>query len=452
MVRVRNLLSWARDAIRTQLWPLPVVAVVVAAAVGVLLPHVDAQVDGSVPSWWGGVLFGGDADAARTVLSAVAGSLITVTSLTFSLTVVTLQLASSQFSPRLLRTFTSDIFVQATLGLFLATFTFSLTVLRSVRNGSDGQVPFVPRISVTTSFILAVASVIGLVVFLAHLARQIRVETMLRDVHRDATTIVQTALDPLPHDASPPEALPGSASAEAVLAVKSGFVVRVDEGALLAAAVEANAVVVITAYPGTSLVAGTPLGRTWSPTGALDPPQRERLQTRIDRAVRVGYERTAAQDVGYGLRQLTDVANKALSPGINDPTTAVHALGHISALLCELGDRDLRPVLLRDDDGQVRVVLQRPSLGELVDTALTQPRIYGATDPAVMGRMLDLLSELAWRFPPEQHHLVRSQLTRLNTTIAAQNFDATQIQQLHTKTVRVEEWLAHPPTTKNLSR
>lgn len=87
----------------------------------------------------------------------------------------------------------------------------------------------------------------------------------------------------------------------------------------------------------------------------------DRLQDQVAHAVRVGYERTAAQDVGYGLRQLTDVANKALSPGINDPTTAVHALAHISALLCELGDRDLSPVVLRDQNGRVRGVLQRPA-------------------------------------------------------------------------------------------
>ncbi len=137
--------------------------------------------------WADTVLFGGDAGSASTVLDAVASSLITVTSLTFSLTVVTLQLASSQFSPRLLRTFTQDLFVQSTLALFLATFAYSLTVLRSVRSGDDGQEPFVPRISVTTSYVLAMVSVIALVLFLAHLARQIRVETMLHQVRRDAS-------------------------------------------------------------------------------------------------------------------------------------------------------------------------------------------------------------------------------------------------------------------------
>jgi uncharacterized membrane protein len=178
---MRNGLDAARDAIRTQLWPLPTVAVVIAVVLGIVLPRLDGRVDSRLPSGSGQYLFGGDADAARTLLDAVAGSLITVTSLTFSLTVVTLQLASGQFSPRLLRTFTRDLFVQSTLALFLATFIYALTVLRSVRTASSGQALFVPRLSVTIGFVLAVASVLGLVLFLAHLAQQIRVETMLRN-------------------------------------------------------------------------------------------------------------------------------------------------------------------------------------------------------------------------------------------------------------------------------
>jgi len=142
-----------------------------------------------------GVLFGGDADAVRSLLGAIASSLITVTALTFSLTVVTLQLASSQFSPRLLRTFTSDQFVQATLALFLATFTYALTVLRAVRSAGDsGQAEFFPKFAVTLAFLLAVASVLGLVLFLAHLTAQIRVETMLRNVHRDASRTMRAVL------------------------------------------------------------------------------------------------------------------------------------------------------------------------------------------------------------------------------------------------------------------
>ena len=173
------------DALRTRLWPLPALAVVLAVVLGVALTAMDSAVDGHLPGNVGVFLFSGGPEAARSVLQAISGSLITVTSLTFSLTVVTLQLASSQFSPRLLRTFTSDRFVHGTLALFLASFAFALTVLRSVRNEGSGNTAFVPEISVTVAFGLAIASVIALVLFLAHLTREIRVETMMRNVNAE---------------------------------------------------------------------------------------------------------------------------------------------------------------------------------------------------------------------------------------------------------------------------
>ncbi|MEE2523900.1 DUF2254 family protein [Pseudarthrobacter sp. J47] len=145
----------------------------------------DAVVDDRLPGNMTVLLFSGGTDAARAVLQAISGSLITVTSLAFSLTVVTLQVASSQFSPRLVRTFTADRFVHRTLALFLATFSYALTVLRSVRGEDDGKSSLVPEISVTVAFVLAIASVIGLVLFLAHLTREIRGETMMRRVNAE---------------------------------------------------------------------------------------------------------------------------------------------------------------------------------------------------------------------------------------------------------------------------
>ena len=398
-----------RDATRSRLWPLPVVSVVAALIIGLAVPHLDAAVDGSLPDCLSAVTFGGDAGAARTVLDAVSSSLITVTSLTFSLTVVTLQLASSQFSPRLLRTFTSDMFVQATLGVFLATFTYSLTVLRTVRS-SDAAVPqFVPRLSVTLSFLLAIASVIVLIVFLAHLARQIRVETMLHDVHEDASTTVRSTLRRLSSSPDTPQQAPQTPpEAWKVTAPGSGFLVRVDQQELLGICVDLDMVVVLDTHIGSSLVEGSPVGSAWSASGAVaDDDLQNRLQQELVTAVHTSIERTAVQDIGYGLRQLTDVANKALSPGINDPTTAVHALGHISALLCELTGYDLGPLLLSDEE-RTRVVLHRPDLENLVDVAITQPRRYGASDPQVMQRLFQLLAELAQHCRPDQHAVVHA--------------------------------------------
>lgn len=385
-----------KDALRTQLWPLPTAAVSVAVALGVLVPALEAAVEGQWPEGISVLLFSGGPEAARAVLQAIAGSLITVTSLTFSLTVVTLQLASSQFSPRLLRTFTSDRFVHVTLALFLAAFAFSLTVLRSVRDEANGNEAFVPEISVTMAFGLAIASVIGLVLFLAHLTREIRVETMMRRVNVETQDTMDRVF-PRDRPGRGPEPEPGH-SAVLIESSHSGFLTSVDKASLVRAAADAGGVIRLDREPGSSLVKGVPFATAWPATdgATFTAAMREELGASINAAVATGFERTNVQDVGFGFRQLVDVAARALSPGINDPTTAVHIIGHLSALLCRLAERNPGPEHLTDDAGRVRVILALPTFKDLLDMAMNQPRLYGAADPDVAGRLLALLQDLSW--------------------------------------------------------
>ncbi len=437
--RLRSL----REAWRVLLWPLPALGVFLGVVLGVVLPLVDAAVDDDLSPSLKVYLFGGGADAARTVLSAVSGSLITVTALTFSLTVVTLQLASSQYSPRLLRTFQSDRVVHATLAMFLGTFTYALTVLRTVRTAADEQVAFVPQLSVTVGFLMALASVLVLVAFLSHLTGQIRAESILDNVFTEA----RASLMDLTSEHDPDDPRPAAPVAPALVSIlfadASGFLVSIDLDEILAAATEADAVLVIERHTGASVVAGSPIGIAWSRDAAvLDGESLEKLRSRSSKAIHTGFERTAAQDLGFGLRQLTDVACKALSPGINDPTTAIHALGHSSALLCEMAARELGPVVLRDEDGEARVVLARPTLRELLDEAIAQPRRYGASDPAVLARLFALLDELAWSVRPEHQELVADQLTRMRITASAEGFDPTERSQLSALAQRVDQTLA----------
>lgn len=431
---------WAglRDGFRTQLWPLPTLAVLVAVIVGVGLPELEAANGGLVPSGLQDYLFTGGADAARTVLDAVAGSLITVTALTFSLTVVSLQLASSQFSPRLLRTFTRDLVVQSTLGLFLATFTYALTVLRTVRTSSDARAEFVPAVSVTLAYALAVVSVVGLILFLAHLAQTIRVESMLQSVHEDASADLCRELVVV--DGAPPtlaELLPDGPSS-VITAATPGFLVRIKEADLLAAAVRADAVVVLDVFPGSWLVVDTPVGASWGAAAEAA----DALADAVADALVTGFERTSVQDVSFGLRQLTDVAVKALSPGINDPTTAVHALGHSSALLGEFVRRDLGPKVLKDEDGRTRVVLARPEFGALLRLALDQPGRYGAADPVVLGRLFLLLREVAWVGEPQHRAAITHELVRLRRLVDRQQFDDDEREDLEAAARHVEMALA----------
>lgn len=419
------------DTLRTQLWPVPVLAVALAVFLGTGLPALDSELDGELPANATALLFSGGPEAARSVLQAISGSLITVTSLTFSLTVVTLQLASSQFSPRLLRTFSSDRFVHATLALFLAAFAFALTVLRSVRDEGNGNTAFVPEISVSVAFVLAMASVIGLVLFLAHLTREIRVETMLRRVNMETQQTIDRVL-PEDRPAVGPEPAPTPGMFH-IRATSSGFLTSLDKDSLFKAAVETGAVVRIDRQPGSSLVEGVPFAVAWpsEPGKAFTQTERDELAKAVNDAVSTGFERTNVQDVGFGFRQLVDVAARALSPGINDPTTAVHVIGHLSVLLCRLARRNLGAEHLTDRDGRVMVVITLPDLSDLLELGMNQITHYGATDPAVAARLLNMLQELTWC---DRKNLYRAEildhLGRLRTAIGAAHYSLAERQYL----------------------
>ncbi|MBG6217097.1 putative membrane protein [Arthrobacter sp. CAN_A6] len=427
-----------KDSLRTQLWPVPLLAVVLAVTLGQYLPFLDGLIDQDLPPTVSGLLFGGGPEAARSLMETIASSMITVTSLTFSLTVVTLQLASSQFSPRLLRTFTRDRFVHNTLALFLATFVFALTVLRSIRvETSEGQ-GFVPVISVTVAFLLTLGSVVGLVLFLAHLARQIRVETMLRDVHREADSALQRIFpdDGVP-TRSPSERGPEYALIESA---QSGFLLRIDPDAAVTTAEDTGTVIVVDAMPGASLVKATPFARAWSIDGGpIDSDRRERIKKGLNAAMSTGFERTSTQDAGFGLQQLLDVASRALSPGINDPTTAVHALSHVASVLCGLADRKTGPKSLQDDDGADRVTLQYPSFPHLLNLAMEQMLTYGMEDPRVALRIVQLLRQVAWvQSSGEVRSAVSEQLRRTRAVAAENSFAPSVKETLDTEFEAVE--------------
>jgi uncharacterized membrane protein len=374
-----------------------VLAIGLAIGLGVGLPALDQvlqQPGGQHPLT---LVFGGGPSAARDVLAAIAGSLISVTGLTFSFTVVALQLASSQHSPRFLQTFVTDRVVQTTLALLVGTFVYALTVLRTVRTEESAGPAFVPRLSVTVGFVLTLASVVGLVLFLGHLAQSLRVETMLRDVSAEARDTYTHEL-PRQDDDPPDDVVLPSGPTTPICAGRSGFVTDVDGDRIAAAAAAAGAIVLLEPRIGDSIVAGTPLAHV-RPSSAGSAVELEEVERALHEGVHLGYERRPDRDVAYSLRKVVDIAVRALSPGTNDPTTAVHALSHVSALLGELVTHSLRPVPFRDEDGVLRLVLPQWDVPALVTLGLEEPIHFAEGQPAVLRRLARLLQELAWRAP-----------------------------------------------------
>lgn len=247
----------------------------------------------------------------------------------------------------------------------------------------------------TLAYVLAVARVLGLIFFLAHLAQTIRVESMLRSVHEDASANLRRELGQVEGAPATLRSLIPVGPSTLVTAASSGFLVRIHEDDLLDVAVQAHVVVLVDVCPGNWLVADTPGGAVWQ-----------------------------------------------VSPGINDPTTAIHAMGHVSALLGELVHRDLGPRILRDERGRTRVVLARPDLAVLLRLALDQPGRYGCSDPAVLAPLCMLLRELAWVCAPHQRPVVAVEVARLRRLVAAQHLDDEGVAELEASAERVDAALS----------
>ncbi|HEX8631125.1 MAG TPA: DUF2254 domain-containing protein [Catenuloplanes sp.] len=371
---------------RSPLWLWPAVASVVAFVGALFIVDVDLPASLRWLAWPGGT------ESATALLQTIAGSVITVTGLTFTLTVVALQLASQQFSPRLLRDFTRDRVIKAVLAVLLATLVFDTTVLRAI----DADEPL-PDVALLVTSVLGLAALGAILAFITHMTRVLRVDTMMLTVHDETDIAIDTFYpgygDPGPR--SPDELDLDGADAMRVAARTSGFVRRVDVAGLLSAAREHDVVVSIEARPGDHIVRGTPLATVWTAGDGRAPTRQQQVRDAVTAAVVIGYERTVEQDAAFGFRQLTDIAVKALSPGINDPVTAAHAVGHMADLLVRLTGRRLGPTLHEDADGTGRVVVPDRDLPYYLELVCGPVRRYGRSEPTVLIALLRMLRDVA---------------------------------------------------------
>lgn len=388
-----------RDTLRHELWPLPFIAVVLGIVAGVLLPWLEGDPE-KVSATLTSVLVGGGADAARSLLTTIAGSTITVTSLTFSLTVVTLQLASSQYTPRMLRTFCSDRMVHWTLAIFLGTFAYSLMVLRTIRS-ADSVPEFVPHLSVTLAFIMGLGSIAALVFFLAHLAREIRVENIFDQVRKSAISSIETYY-PLAGSGSW-RSLPTHPQT-LLTSTKSGFLTSVQLESIANFGTLHGFTIHLTAQPGDFVLEGTTLAILAGPP--LTEEEAEHFTTKVNTWVALGPERTQLMDTTFALSQLADIAARALSPGINDPTTAIHAIRHASVALMRALGRDCGPLVYLDAETGTGATLPLPDFAELLDKTFTPIRTYGYQDPSVSLSLASAIGGLAANDPDHRQRRV----------------------------------------------
>lgn len=372
--RLRKLL----DDLAETFWLLP--ALIVLAGILAALALVQIDRSGILPSWlleeW---LYDGGATGARTLLGVVASSMIGVAGTVFSITIAALSLAAGQMGPRLLRNFTKDRGNQVTLGAFLGTFSYALIVLRSVRTLDEGA--FIPHLSLTFAIILAFVCVATLVYFVGHMAGRINVDTVIELVSEE----VQSAILRLTTDkrqADPPPAdfwKDGTPIDDS----RHGYLQHLDEQGLADWAAEHQTAIRLLVRPGHYVFPGAPI--------AVMIPPVEGAAAAIRNATALGPERVSSADLQFAVRQLVEVAVRALSPGINDPHTAIGALDRLGAALCQIVPLNLPSgVVMRDD----RPVLVLPSIhyDGLLNGMFHMIRQNASTSPAVLIRILDVLT------------------------------------------------------------
>lgn len=370
--------SWRK--LRDKFWVVPLFCAGAAVALGLGLVALDDWLDTSLSIPF---LFEGGSEGARAVLSAIITSMISFTGLVFSITVVVLQLTSSQFSPRVLRTFLRDWVNQVALGVFVATFVYAIVVLRSVR-GTAQTGTAVPQVSVTVAFVFVLASVVVFLVYIDHIAQAIRAASIVTRIG-DETREVLERRHPADADARAPLPAP-DAPGRPVVSVDPGVLQQVDDRALARLAEDHGVTICLLRAVGEFVPAGAVLLEVHG-DGRVD-------EAALRTAVHLGKERSLDEDVAFGLRQLVDIAERALSPGINDPTTAVQVVDQLHDLLRRLVSRPLTPRQQRDRSGRLTVHVPQPDLAGLVALTVDEIARCGADVPRIQRRLGVMLRDL----------------------------------------------------------
>jgi uncharacterized membrane protein len=370
--------------LRSSLWFVPTMVVLVSMGVGHGLVeaglHIERLSQDNLPA-----LFGFSAEGSRAMLSAIATSMATIAGVAFSITVVTLSLASSQYSPRVLHQFMRDRANQWVLGIFVGAFAYCLTVLPQVRGGEEDG--FIPALAVAFGVLYALAGVGCVIFFIHHTATSIQVSCIVSDIAAE-TRAVANQLFPDGIDATQqPAVAPDTGTWHPIPAVSPGYIQLVEEEDLLRIATKHDRIIRMEHGVGEFIVNDTPLA---SVSG--EPPN-PALANAIRNAVTLSRTRTVEQDVMFGVRQIVDVALRALSPSVNDPTTATLCVNYLTTILHQVAERTMGD-RFRRHQGTLRLVVREPSFATLVGAAFREVRSCAASHVMVIKSMLQGLDAL----------------------------------------------------------
>ncbi len=365
------------------LLPLTVIAICAAAALLALVFETQ-KIDTGLP-----FLLSTTASGGRVIVTTVAGATITVAAIVFSITALSTQMAANQYSPRALRGFFEDPFQQVVLGLVVGTFIYSLVVLGGLGSILDDGVDAARSVSVTLAIVMGIASVVGIVLYLDHSLRRVQIDAVVQRIAGAALAAVRREHREV-GDAKPSPERTATPHGESmtVVADRSGWILHI-EARTLASSLPADSVAMVRVRLGEAVSVGDHLVTIWP-----NPGDDVRLARRIRRSIRAGRERSVATNPAFGIRLLVDIALKALSPGVNDPTTAVDVIHHLKVPIREILISD-PPTRVFSGPKRQRVFLaETPSRSDHVHAAFSEIRLAATSQPFVLRALIEVLGDL----------------------------------------------------------
>ena len=385
------------------MWFVPVVCVIVGAGLSFGTIALDRAANyGAIPAE-----FVGGPDAAATILQTIATSMVSLTALVLTITMVVVQLAMGQFSPRIVQRILQDKPSQFAIGLFVATFVHAILALREVTNAGDGSGQ-VPGIALVTAFLMVLASIAVLVLYVHHIGQSLRVSALIELVGKDTRKLV----DRLYSDHGPTP-YPAAGSRHVVRAKKSGVIVKVGIPELVREAQRTASTLELIPMLGTFVPADGPL---FSVGGEPHEVDEEALRG----ALLMKLEPTLDDDVPYGLRLLVDIAERSLADSpFQDPSTAVQAIDRLHDILRQLVRRPFPDGRYRDDAGVVRLTVPTMSWDAYVHLAFDEIRMAGAGSPQIARRLKAALTDLRSLASPERAEVIEEQLVLLSDAVSA---------------------------------
>ncbi|MEH2323665.1 MAG: DUF2254 domain-containing protein [Nostoc sp.] len=385
-----------REGLRSSYWFVPLLITGAAIALAFFMLRLDLTGKSELMEKSGLKIYTGGADSALTLLSTIASSMITVAGTVFSVTLVALTLASQQFGPRVLRNFMQDIKFQFVLGTFIATFIYCLLVLWSVH--TDGKQAFIPKISIAVAILLAMASIAVLIYFIHHASTSIHAWHIIREISDELESNIDYVFSENLGNSHPNHkgqlveeiARDFEQKAYPILATGSGYIRAIDYDCLMKIAKSKDLVLHLKQRPGKFIVRGSKLVRVF-------PFERgnQKLTKQMNQAFILGRERTAFQDVEFSIKQLVEIAIRAISPAVNDPFTAIRCIDQLSVALCRLTQGEFPSAYCYDDNDQLRLIADQVTFAGLVDDAFHQIRQYARQEVAVTIRLLEAIATIA---------------------------------------------------------